>query len=165
MAHVLVFITENGLAKGLDLPDNIPRFIIRDIIHDIFQQPLEYDIRSVEVFYQLVDGQLLHLCVIEPDAQIRSEVQFSCQVAQHALEEGVDGLYMEVVVVVEQIAERDARTFADKCFRLSRLLADHLHVIRGVGQLLPDTVKLAEDTHLHLFCGLVGKGHSQDITV
>ena len=41
LAHMFIIITENGLAKGFYLTNDIPRFIVGDILHDVFQQPLQ----------------------------------------------------------------------------------------------------------------------------
>ena len=156
---------EDCLAEGLDLSDHIPRLIVGDVLHNVFQQPLEDDICRMEVFNQFVNGEFLYLGVIESDAKISGEVQFSCKIAEHPLEKGVDGLHAEIIVVMEQIAESDTGMLADKAFRLPCLLADGFHVVSRIGQLLPNAIKLTENAHFHLFCGLIGKGHSQDVTV
>ena len=62
---------------------------------------------------KLVDSLFLHLDIIESDAQIGCQVQFTCQVAKDTLEESVDGLHAEVAVVMKQLMKRFTGLFAD----------------------------------------------------
>ncbi len=82
-----------------------------------------------EVVNQAVDGLLLNLYVVQPDAQVGRQVQFAGQVAQHALEKRVDGLNAEVVVVVEQQVEGLAGTTADECLGQTRQPDNVLKVV------------------------------------
>ena len=100
----LVVVAEDGSAKLLHLSDDVPRAIIVDGIHDIAEQPLEQDVRMRQRVDQLVYRLFLHLHVIESHAIVGTEFQFTCQIAKHLLEEGIDGLHMEETVVVQQQA-------------------------------------------------------------
>ena len=91
---------ENGLAKGLDLPDDVPRFIVGDALHDVFQKPLQNDICRMKVLDKLIYGQFLYLIVVEADSQVCRQIQFTCEITEYPLEEGVDGFNTEVIVIV-----------------------------------------------------------------
>ena len=94
-------VTEDGFAKVLDLTDDIPRLIVRDIFHDVFQQPLQDYVCGMKVFNQMVDGEFFYLSVIEFDAQVGGQIEFSCQVTKHRLKKSIDGLHAEIIIVVE----------------------------------------------------------------
>ena len=83
----------------------------------------------MKVLNQLINSEFFYLGVVESNTQVRCQVQFSCKISKHALEEGVNGLHTEIIIVVEKIAQGDACTFADKSFCLTSLLADHFHVL------------------------------------
>ena len=98
-------IIEDVATEVLNLSDDIPTLVVCDVLLDVFHDPEEQLVGVLQFLYQLIHSLLLHLLVVESDAQVGSEVEFSCQVAKHTLEEGVDGLYTEVVVVVDEVAE------------------------------------------------------------
>ena len=164
-AHALVFILEDGASEALDLRDDVPRLIIADVVHDILQYPLQHHVRSAQVCDELIDGHLFHLVVVEADAQVVGQVEFASHVAQHALEEGVDGLHAEVVVVIQQIRQSYAGALTDNLSFKACLLCDASQVVVGFWQLFPDAVKLAEDTHLHLLGSLVSEGDGEDVAI
>ena len=111
---------------------------------------------------ELVDGLLFYLIIVQSDAQIGCQVQFTGQIAENALEESVDGLYSEIAIIVKQLVECFASFLAD--LRLGKSCSSHdvLQVVRRVGQLVPNAIKLAEDAHLHFFRCLVGEGDSEN---
>ena len=113
----------------------------------------------------MVDGQFLHLIVVESDAQVGGEVEFARHVPHDTLEECVDGFHAEVVVVVQQVGEADACPFADDTGVEAGILLHFLQVVVRVGQLFPDAVELAKNAHLHLLGGLVGEGNGEDAAV
>ena len=117
----------------LDLSDDIPRLVVGDIIHDVLQDPLKHGVGGAEVGDELVDSQFLHLIVVQPDAQVGGEVEFTRHVPENTLEEGVDGLYPEEVVVVQEVRQTDARSLADDLGVESRLLLHFLQVFVGIG--------------------------------
>ena len=102
---VLVIVLEDVATEVLNLSDDIPTLVVCDVLLDVFHDPEEQLVGVLQFLYQLIHSLLLHLLVVESDAQVGSEVEFSCQVAKHTLEEGVDGLYTEVIVVVDEVAE------------------------------------------------------------
>ena len=79
--------------------------------------------------YEMVYGLFLHLCVVETDPQVGGQVELTCQVAQNALEEGVDGLYPEVAVVVQQQVQGFSCTFLDGSCGQLRLLDGFLQIL------------------------------------
>ena len=81
------------------------------------------------------------------------------------MEEGVDGLNAEVVVIVEEVGEADARPFTDDLRVETCLLLNDFQIVVRVWQLFPDAVELAEDAHLHLLGSLVGEGDGEDCAV
>ena len=123
---------------------------------------MQDEVGGGEVADELVDGEFLYLHIVETYAEVGGEVKLARHVAQHTLEEGVDGLYTEIVVVVEQVVEGDACTLADELGLEACALLDGTEVAIGVGQLVGDAIELAEDTHLHLLGGLVGEGDGED---
>ena len=165
LADILVIVAEDGLAKLLDLSDNVPRTVVGDVLHDVFENPLQHDVGRLQVVQHLVDGHFLYLRVVQPDAQVCREVQFVSKIAEHALEEGVDGHHPEVVVVVQQQFQGYACPLADELRRGFQLAAHLLHVAVGVGQLFPDAVELAEYACLHFLGSLVGEGDGEDVAV
>ena len=66
---------------------------------------------------------------------------------------------------MEQVLQRDTSPFADEFLAEAGLLLNHFHVVSRFGELLPDAVKLTEDTHLHLFGGLIGEGNGKDVAI
>ena len=50
---------------------------------------------------ELVHGLFFYLTVVQGDTQVGREIEFASKVAQDALKESVNGLYAEVVVIVE----------------------------------------------------------------
>ena len=164
-ADGLVIVAEDGVSEVLDLRDDVPGLVLGDVLHDVLEDPLEHDVSGAEVGDELVDGKFLHLGVVESDAEVGGEVELAGHIAQHTLEEGVDGLDAEIVVVVEEVGQCDACTLADEARLEARLLADGLEIVAGVGQLFPDAVELTENTHLHLLGGLVGEGDSEDVAI
>ena len=103
--------------------------------------------------------------VIQTDTQVGGEVELTRHVPHDTLEEGVDGLNAEVVVFVEEVEEADTRPFTDDLRVETCLLLDDSQIVVRVWQLFPDTVKLTEDTHLHLLGGLIGEGDGEDRAV
>ena len=165
LADVLVVVAKDGLTELLNLADDVPRLVVADVLHDVLHNPLQHDVGSVQVFYQLVDGQFLNLRVIQPDVQVGRQVQLAGQVAQHALEERVDGHDTEVVVVVQQQRQGYACPLADKLGRGVEGAAYLLHIAVRLRQLLPDAVELTQYARFHFLSSLVGEGDGQNVTV
>ena len=140
LTHVFVFVLEDGTPKAFDLGDHVPRLLVRDALHDIFEDPLQQHVSSAQVGYQLIYRQLFHLLVVEAYLQICRQVELPCHVPQHTLEEGVDGLHAEVVVVVQQVVEPLSGPFPDGLRGIARLFFYDLQVAVRFGQRLPDTV-------------------------
>ena len=84
--------------------------VVVDLLHDIAQQPLQHAVGMCQRVDELVDSLLFHLCIVQTDTQVSCQVELTSQIAQHALEERVDGLYAEIVVVMQQQTQCDAST-------------------------------------------------------
>ena len=41
---LLVVVAEDGLAKLFDLPDDVPRSVVADVLHDVLEYPLQHDV-------------------------------------------------------------------------------------------------------------------------
>ena len=159
----LVGVFEDVLAEALHLLDDIPPLVVADVLKDVAHHPLQHGLLLVERLDHRVDGHLLHLLVVELDAQVGGEVELAGQVAEHALEELVDGLDAERGVVVNDARERLLGPGAHEPFADPHLLGDLLQIVVGVGVAAGQTVELAQNPHLHLFRGLVGEGHGEDV--
>ena len=163
LALRLVIVAEDGLAELLHLSDDVPGTVVANLLHDVAQQPLQHDVGVRQRVNHQVDGLFFHLTVVQTDAQVGRQVQFACQIAQHTLEKGVDGLHAEVVVVVQQQVQGFASALADDFGCEPRVVNDALQVVVAVRQTVGNAVQLAEDAHLHLLGGLVGKGDGQNV--
>ena len=167
LAVAFIIVAEDGASKDFDLPDDIPRAVVVDVVHDVLQQPLQHLVGGRERVDELVDGQLLHLHIVQPYAQVGREVQLASQVAHHALEERVDGLHAEMAVVVEQQMQGLAGALGNLLLRqlAAQCRVNLLGIRLGVVQTTPDAIELAQYAHLHLLRRLVGKRHGQNLPV
>ena len=75
---------------------------------------------------RLVVGDIIHDVLQDP-------LEHGVHVPENTLEEGVDGLYPEEVVVVQEVRQTDARSLADDLGVESRLLLHFLQVFVGIG--------------------------------
>ena len=105
------------LAKRLDLADYIPALVVCDVFLDVFHNPEEQLVSVFQTLDEFIHSLLLHLIVVESDAEVGGQVQFSSQVSQYTLEEGIDGLHMKIVVVVDEQSECRFCILSDLCFR------------------------------------------------
>ena len=165
LALALVVVAEDGASELLDLSDDVPRTVVVDVLDDVVHEPLQFGVGGGETLYQHVDGHFLHLHIIKPDTQGGREVKFAGKVAQHALEEGVDGLYSEIAVVVEQIVQSYACLPAGIVGGYVKLTAHEVGIGLRLGQVPPDAEELAQDAGLHLLGGLISKGDGQYLPV
>ena len=60
---------------------------------------------------------VFHRRIVEFHSEVCREVQFAREVPEHALEERVDGLHVEIVVVVYEEREGCRGCFSDVVFR------------------------------------------------
>ena len=102
---ILVEILEDGLAKALDAAHHVPRAIVVNLLHDIAQNPLQHQVSSLQVLYDFIYRLGFHLLIVQLHPQAGSQFQFTGQVTQHTLEEGVNGGNAEVAVVVQQVVK------------------------------------------------------------
>ena len=105
------------LTKGLDLADYIPALVVCDVFLDVIHDPEKQFVGAFQTFYQFIHSLLFHLIIVQSDAQVGGEVEFSGQVSQDALKEGIDGFYSEIVVVVDEQAQSLFRILSDLFFR------------------------------------------------
>ena len=109
---------------------------------------------------------LLHFLVVEHDLEVSRESELARQVAQHALEETVNGLDAEPVVVVDEQGQRFRRPTADDTLgQRGEGLLHLIIIVVGIGQAMSDAIELGEDALLHLLRGFVGEGHGEGVLV
>ena len=114
---LLVVITEDVFTERLDLSDHIPALVVCDVFLDVIHDPEKQFVGAFQTFYQFIHSLLFHLIIVQPDTQVGCEVEFSCQISQDTLKEGVDGFYSEIVVVVDEQAQSLFRILSDLFFR------------------------------------------------
>ena len=100
VAPFFIEIAEDGASELLYLSDDVPGTVVADSLHNIFQQPLQHDVSMGEGVDKTVDGLFFHLNIVQSDAEVGSQVQFTGKIAKDTLEKRVDGLYPEIVVIV-----------------------------------------------------------------
>ena len=145
---VLILLLEDGHAEFLYCADDIPILVFFNVVADIIYNPLHEVAFLRELFYHLVDSFFLNLCIVERQLEVGVEIEFACHVAHDLLEEGIYGLYAEVGVVVEQVAEGFPGIFRDGLpFNVSAHTAVVFFylfgVVFGVGQIVGKPIKLA----------------------
>ena len=143
---LLIEIAEDGLTEFLDRSDDVPRAVVTDGVHDVFQEPLQQQVGGLQTLNKLVYSLFLHLHVVQTHAQVGRQVQLASQVAQHALEERVNRLHTEITVVVQQQVQGHARPFRGHLGRHLQLLAHLTHIALRLLLLTPDAVQLAQDS-------------------
>ena len=105
------------LTERLDLSDHIPALVVCDVFLDVIHNPEEQFVGAFQTFYQFIHSLLFHLIIVQSDAQIGCEVEFSGQIPQDTLKEGIDGFYSEIVVVMDEQAQCLFRILSDLLFR------------------------------------------------
>ena len=164
MLFIYIFIYSK--AELLDGSYNVPALVLTDVVAYVVENPLHDIALGQQLLNHLVDSLLLHLSVVERELEIGVKVQLLGHVPCYLLEEGVDGLYTEVVVVVQQVSK------CNGCIGRYLLAANGLspaseavlygtRVVFRVWQPLSQPVQLAEYSELHLVCCLVGEGHGK----
>ena len=88
--------------ERLDLAHHIPALVVCDVFLDVIHNPEKQFVGAFQTFYQFIHSLLFHLIIVQSDAQVGCEVEFSSQVSQDALKEGIDGFYSEIVVVMDK---------------------------------------------------------------
>ena len=111
LALGLIKVAEDGASECLEWSDDVPSLVVLDIVVNIVENPFHHIVVHSQRRYQFIHCHVLHLIVVEFYFQVGGEVEFTCQVAHHALEERVDGLHLEVAVVVEQQVESRGSPF------------------------------------------------------
>ena len=109
---------------------------------DIIENPLHQVVVHAQRRYQFIHSHVFHLIVVELDFQVGGEIEFACQVAQHALEERVDGLHPEVAVVMQQQVESRGSTASYLLGVKGKRPAHCGEIVVGVGQLVGDAIQL-----------------------
>ena len=102
--------------ERLDLSDHIPALVVCDVFLDVIHDPEEQLVGAFQTFYQFIHSLLFHLVIVQSDAQVGCEVEFSSQVSQYTLKEGIDGFYSEIVVVMDEQAQSLFRILSDLLF-------------------------------------------------
>ncbi len=161
LALCLVELAEDVLAERLYVADDVPVLVVVDVLLYITENPLQQFVLFAQFVDHLVYGDALNLSVVKLDAQVGREVELACKVAQHALEERVDGLDAEVAVVVYNIKKSDLGAIGHKLFGHTKFALYLFYIILRLRELLPYTIKLTEDTCLHLLSSFVRKRNSE----
>ena len=154
-------VLENVLSELLDGSYDVPRVVVVDRFANVVEYPPEFQASRVECVDEVVDGLFLNLVVIKGNTQVGGEVEFACQIAQHTLEERIDGLHAEIAVVVDEVLQGDSSSFGGCFLRDAQVGGDTIHVVGTIVEPFPNSIQLTEDSGLHLFGGLVGEGHSE----
>ena len=169
----LVIVVEDGTSEILDIIEKriaariviAPSFVVFDIFHDVAQEPLQHRVAGLEVFQHHIYRERFHLNTIDSHLQIGSKVQFACKVAQHTLEKGIDGLYAKLMIVMDEQMQGNTGTLSDDRSIKTRFSLHLGSIALRVGQFIPNTIELAEDTLFHLFRSLIGKGHGKNLMI
>ena len=131
-----------GTSRG-ERPDGPAWATLKVVSETPVRYATEFSITQYENGYELVYGKFLYLCIVESYAQVGGKVEFASHVAHDPLEECVDGLNMEIVIVVEEVAKTDSCSFTDCLHIESGFLFYSLQIVIRCRQLFPDAIKLA----------------------
>ena len=159
---LFIHILEDGLSERLDALCHVPAFVVGNVLRDEVDDPCQFAVVRRQFLYHLVHRQFLHIRVVEPHAQVGCQSQFVGEVAQHALEELVYRLHLEVVEVVDEVGECYACPAAHLGAVHLQFRAHLFCVTVRVGQLFPYTVQLRHYALLHFLRRLVGECHSEN---
>ena len=159
---LLVEIAEDIVSEFLYLSNDIPALVVVYVGIDVLANPFQLLTFGIEALYHLVDGLLLHVLVVEAHAETVGEVELMGEVPEHALEEGVDGLDVEVMIVVHEQVQGLAGALPDDTLVADAGLLPHggkigLRALAVVG----NAVELREYAELHLCRSLVGEGNGE----
>ena len=141
-ARRLIVVAEDGLSESLDLSDDVPRLVVFDVLLDVADNPSEHLVVSRQLFYHLVDGLLFHLVVVQPDAQVGSELQFAGEVAKDGLEEGVDGHHAKLTIVVHHEGQGFRGLLGGGLSGDMQVVDDLFEIVLRVVQSVGDAVEL-----------------------
>ena len=97
---LLVDVAEDVLSEVLELSYDVPSEVVVDASVDVGAYPCEDFLSGFETVDEFVDGVTLGLSVVEVDVEVGRQVQFVGEVTEYLLEEGVDGQYAELAVLM-----------------------------------------------------------------
>ncbi len=162
---VLVFTLEDFLSEILYVAYDIPVFVVLHLLLYVTDNPFQRTVVLFQLRYEFVDSHFLHLIVVQFNAEICIQFQFMCQIAQHTLEKGVYGLYIEVGIVVQYETESHARLAPHLLFRTAEVTRNALHIVPRISQAVGKAIQLTEYAQFHFLRCLVGERHCQRLPV
>ena len=164
-AFLLIHVLEDGLAERLYAACHVPTLVVGNVFGDEVDNPCQFAVFVRQFLNHLVNGHLLHVGVVESHSEVCRQSQFVGEVAQHALEELVYRLHLEVVEVVDEVGKRDACPASYLHGVHRQFLGHSLCVTLRVGQCAADAVELRHDALLHLLGCLVGECDGENALV
>ena len=97
-----VALVEDVTGKCLYLFRDVPSLVFGNALADVFQEEGQDGGVGGESLNEAVHGLGENLVTVQLDVEVGAELQFAGQVAHDGLEEGVDGLYPESSIVMQQ---------------------------------------------------------------
>ena len=97
----LVEFLEDRQSKLLDASYDIPTLVVLYLFVDKPHNPIEKGVFFVlDIGDDVVNSLVFHFAVVEPNIEVGGQSELASQVAEHALEEAVDGFHSKIMVVV-----------------------------------------------------------------
>ena len=138
--YSLILILEESTSELFYLTYHIPAPVVGDIVQDITHYPFQDDVVSSEVVYHLIHSHLFYLYIVKTNAQSGGKIQFASQVTEYTLEECVDGHNPELVIVMSEMMQGDARAFTYQLLFQASTLLYLFQVSVRLRQSLPDAI-------------------------
>ena len=63
-ALFFIVVAKDGTSEQFNLTYNVPRLVVADILHDVFQNPLQHHVGMCKVVNQAVYGLFFYLYVV-----------------------------------------------------------------------------------------------------
>ncbi len=158
-----VFLLEKFTAQRKDAVADIPLAPFVDAFFHESGHPAQQVAVGGDRFDERVGALGQHRGRFDFDIVVQVDAQFFDECAQDALEKGVDGQHREARIVMQNPRAGFCGAFAHRRSVHLQFLAQ-THKI-GAFAARGQQVYFFQNARLHLFGGLVGKGHGQDVTV
>ena len=136
----LIEFLEYVLSEFLDVSDDVPVVFFVDVLLDEVHYPFQKVVLLAQFGYELVHGVRFDVLVVQLHLEVGCQVQLSCEIAQHALKERVDGLYSEVAVVAYDVVKGYAGSLRKHLVAYAQLFLYFVRISLRVWQLFPDAV-------------------------
>ena len=163
---MLVLLVEDVLGKLLYVLVNLPFLAVAHLVLYIPYHLGNLLGLGFEFLYVGIDGIVEQLLGIERDFHITVKVKFLGKTAQDRLEEGIDGLYAEVPVVMQNVIQCLAGFLLYLPVTVTgELLFDFFGIVGSTLQAVCYTIELSKYALLHLGRCLVGEGNGKNPAV